>query len=127
MKNGQKSSLYGEVSPYSEEIPYSERFSQIHYREYPLYNNYGAYSSLLTHTKQLILVIFCLNCRNWSKLSDTQGQTDGQKVVEIPTLKSLLDKYTRLVFGDLYSSYSDFLSSFFELFTLFLAIETLLV
>ena len=37
MKNGQKSSLYGEVSPYSEEIPYSERFSQIHYREYPLY------------------------------------------------------------------------------------------
>ena len=24
MKNGQKSSLYGEVSPYSEEIPYSE-------------------------------------------------------------------------------------------------------
>ena len=38
MKNGQKSSLYGEVSPYSEEIPYSERFSQIHYREYPLYH-----------------------------------------------------------------------------------------
>ena len=37
MKNGQKSSLYGEVSPFSEEIPYSERFSQIHYREYPLY------------------------------------------------------------------------------------------
>ena len=34
MKNGQKSSLYGEVSPYSEEIPYSERFSQIHCREY---------------------------------------------------------------------------------------------
>ena len=37
MKNGQKSSLYSETSPYSEEIPYSERFSQIHYREYPLY------------------------------------------------------------------------------------------
>ena len=41
MKNGQKSSLYGEVSPYSEEIPYSERFSQIHYREYPLYQNHA--------------------------------------------------------------------------------------
>ena len=25
MKNGQKSSLYGEVSPYSKEIPHSER------------------------------------------------------------------------------------------------------
>ena len=32
MKNGQKSSLYGETSLYSEEIPYSELFSKIHYR-----------------------------------------------------------------------------------------------
>ena len=39
MKNGQKSSLYSETSPYSEEIPYSEPFSQIHYKEYPLYLN----------------------------------------------------------------------------------------
>ena len=37
MKNGQKSSLYGETSLYSEEIPYSELFSKIHYMEYPLY------------------------------------------------------------------------------------------
>ena len=37
MKNGQKSSLYGETSLYSEEIPYSELFSKIHYIEYPLY------------------------------------------------------------------------------------------
>ena len=37
MKNGQKSSLYSETSPYSEEISYSELFSQIHKREYPLY------------------------------------------------------------------------------------------
>ena len=36
MKNGQKSSLYGETSLYSEEIPYSELFSKIHYIEYPL-------------------------------------------------------------------------------------------
>ena len=39
MKNGQKSSLYGETSLYSEEIPYSELFSKIHYIEYPLYFN----------------------------------------------------------------------------------------
>ena len=37
MKNGQKSSLYGETSLYSEEIPYSELFSKIHYIDYPLY------------------------------------------------------------------------------------------
>ena len=37
MKNGKKSSLYGETSLYSEEIPYSELFSKIHYIEYPLY------------------------------------------------------------------------------------------
>ena len=37
MKNGQKSSLYGETSLYSEEISYSELFSKIHYIEYPLY------------------------------------------------------------------------------------------
>ena len=37
MKNGQKSSLYGETSLYSEEIPYSELFPKIHYIEYPLY------------------------------------------------------------------------------------------
>ena len=34
MKNGQKSSLYGETSLCSEEIPYSELFSKIHYIEY---------------------------------------------------------------------------------------------
>ena len=37
MKNGQKSSLYGETSLYSEEIPYSDLFSKIRYIEYPLY------------------------------------------------------------------------------------------
>ena len=41
MKNGQKSSLYGETSLYSEEIPYSELFSKIHYIEYPLYFKKG--------------------------------------------------------------------------------------
>ena len=77
MKNGQKSSLYGETSLYSEEIPYSELFSKIHYIEYPLYCNIWSsasphlmdprglkvtqttYFSLLTHAKQLSLVRFC--------------------------------------------------------------------
>ena len=47
MKNGQKSSLYGETSLYSEEIPYSELFSKIHYIEYPLYlGSYGVALSI---------------------------------------------------------------------------------
>ena len=45
MKNGQKSSLYGETSLYSEEIPYSELFSKIHYIEYLLYWKFGVFWS----------------------------------------------------------------------------------
>ena len=56
MKNGQKSSLYGETSLYSEEIPYSELFLKIHYIEYPLYTFFASLGSPLPVFKKLDFV-----------------------------------------------------------------------
>ena len=56
MKNGQKSSLYGETSLYSEEIPYSELFSKIHYIEYPLYPEIKHYKGSNANSSSKLLV-----------------------------------------------------------------------
>ena len=57
MKNGQKSSLYGETSLYSEEIPYSELFSKIHYIEYPLYYIYANFFTALKLRSLLEIIV----------------------------------------------------------------------
>ena len=86
MKNGERSSLYGETSIYSEEILYSELFSKIHYIEYPLYCNIWSsasphlmdprglkvpqttYFSLSTHAQHLSLVTFCETTAGFEKI-----------------------------------------------------------